>query len=190
MSYIPSSLILSTLLGPNIFFIPIFSNNLNLCEDQVSYPYKAIGKIIFPYILIFIFLDIQRKKILDWMVADIPQYLNFTTFSKDLFATFMLIMPSVHTTWVYTLFSQHLLLHQPSCQQLINHLCFSLQHLCVHSTNHNNWSTPRFDMSKFTWYFPMAYSKEKLKSNGDKIPPFFRYFCLGNHQMNACLPGF
>jgi hypothetical protein len=55
----------SSLFGPNSFFIPIFSNNLNVCGDQVSYPYKGIGKIIYPYILIFIFLDIQWEKILD-----------------------------------------------------------------------------------------------------------------------------
>ena len=51
----------SSLLGQNILLNTLFSSTLSLCSflivgDQVSSPYKSIGKIIFPYILIFILL--------------------------------------------------------------------------------------------------------------------------------------
>jgi len=51
-----------SLLGSNILLSPLFSNTLSLrfslnVSDQVSHPYKATGKIIILYILIFIFLD-------------------------------------------------------------------------------------------------------------------------------------
>jgi hypothetical protein len=46
------------LLGPNIPLSTLFSNILSLrsslnVNNQVSYPYKTTGKIIFLYILIF-----------------------------------------------------------------------------------------------------------------------------------------
>jgi hypothetical protein len=51
----------STLPVPNIFVSVLFLNNLNLCHlklrDQVLHPYKTMGKITVPYILIFQFLD-------------------------------------------------------------------------------------------------------------------------------------
>jgi len=48
----------SSLLGPNILLNTMFSNNLSFLSssnvnDQVSHPYKATGKIIVLYILIF-----------------------------------------------------------------------------------------------------------------------------------------
>ena len=51
-----------SLLWLNIFLSSLFSNTLSLCSSlnvnkQVSHLYKTRGKIIFPYILIFIFLD-------------------------------------------------------------------------------------------------------------------------------------
>ena len=54
--------ITSSLLGPNILLNTIFSNTLSFLSsrnvnDQVSHPYKTIGKIIVLYILIFKFLD-------------------------------------------------------------------------------------------------------------------------------------
>jgi hypothetical protein len=42
-------------------------------------------------------------------------------------------------------------------------------------------------MLKFTWYFPMAYTKDKLTSNGDKIPPFFQIL-LSRKPSDECLP--
>jgi hypothetical protein len=52
----------SSLLDPNILLSTLFSNTLSICSslsvrDQVSHPYKTIGKITVLYILIFVFLD-------------------------------------------------------------------------------------------------------------------------------------
>ena len=51
----------SSLLGPNILLSTLFSNTLNLrsflnVSDQVSHAHKTSGKIIFLYILFFLFL--------------------------------------------------------------------------------------------------------------------------------------
>ena len=68
----------SSLLGPNILFNALFSNTLSLgsslvVSDQVSHPYNRTGKIIFRYILIFIFLGSKvADKILHRMIARIP----------------------------------------------------------------------------------------------------------------------
>ena len=56
------SFVTSSPLGPNILFSTLFSNTLSLrssfnVSDQVSYPQKTTGKIIFLYILIFKLLD-------------------------------------------------------------------------------------------------------------------------------------
>ena len=56
------SLVTSSLLGPNILLNTLFSNTLSWCSflsvsDQISHPYKTIGKIIVLYILIFKLLD-------------------------------------------------------------------------------------------------------------------------------------
>jgi hypothetical protein len=62
----PHSPVNSSLLGPNIFFSTLFSNphsqnfSLSVC-DQVSHPHSTTGKIIFPYVLIFTFLDIKLE---------------------------------------------------------------------------------------------------------------------------------
>jgi len=50
------------LLGPNILLSMLFSHSLSLPSyldmgDHISHPYKITGKIIVPYILIFILLD-------------------------------------------------------------------------------------------------------------------------------------
>jgi len=51
----------SSRLGPNIFLSTLFSNTLSVCSSlnvrhQISQPHKTTGKIIFLYILTFIFL--------------------------------------------------------------------------------------------------------------------------------------
>ena len=56
----------SSLLGPNILLSTPFSLTLSLraslnVSDQVSHPYKTIGKIIFLYILIFVILDSKME---------------------------------------------------------------------------------------------------------------------------------
>ena len=60
------SFVTSSLLAPNILLNTLFSNTLSLrpsrnVSDQVTYPYKTIGKIIFPYTLIFKFLDNNQE---------------------------------------------------------------------------------------------------------------------------------
>jgi hypothetical protein len=48
---LPPPPVTSSLLGPNILLSTLFSNTLTLCSclyvrDQVSHPYKIVGKII------------------------------------------------------------------------------------------------------------------------------------------------
>ena len=59
----------SSLLGPNILLNTMFSHTLSFLSsrnvnDQVSHPYKTIGKILVLYISIFKFLDsnLEDKK--------------------------------------------------------------------------------------------------------------------------------
>jgi fumarate reductase subunit D len=57
----------SSLLGPNILLNIMFSNTLSFISsrnvnDQVSHPYKTIGKIIVLYILIFNLYKTSNKK--------------------------------------------------------------------------------------------------------------------------------
>jgi hypothetical protein len=49
-------------LGPNILLSTLVSNTVNLCSspsmwDQISHPYKTMGKIMVFHILIFLFLE-------------------------------------------------------------------------------------------------------------------------------------
>jgi hypothetical protein len=76
----------SSHLGPHILLSILFANTLNLCSslnvgDQVSHPYKTVGKIKMLYILILFFRQrTGRQKILNWMIPGIPRIhsaLNF-----------------------------------------------------------------------------------------------------------------
>jgi hypothetical protein len=63
--------ITSYLLGLNIVPSYLFANILSLCSsfnvrDQVSHPYKTIGKIIVLHILILTFLDSRREDKIFW----------------------------------------------------------------------------------------------------------------------------
>jgi hypothetical protein len=107
----------SSLVGPNILLNTLFSNTLSLCSslnvrDQVSHPYKTTSRIMVLYILTFNFLDNRREGKRLWTewqqafpefslllisscsqfsyVSVVPRYLNFATYSKDLFAISML----------------------------------------------------------------------------------------------------
>ena len=55
------SFVVSSLLGPNILLNTLSPRSSLSVSDQVSHPYKTIGKIIVLYILIFKFLDNNRK---------------------------------------------------------------------------------------------------------------------------------
>ena len=46
-----------------------------------------------------------------------------------------------------------------------------------------------FKPSRFAWTLLMAYSKAKLKSNGDKASPCGKPFLIRKSQTNICLPG-
>jgi hypothetical protein len=66
------------LLGPNILLNTMFSNTLSFLSsrnfgDQVSHPYKTIGKIIVLCISIFKFLD---GSLLTWYYTKIPYIIH------------------------------------------------------------------------------------------------------------------
>jgi hypothetical protein len=68
-TWFPNAPVTQSVLGPNIFFSTLFSNNHSLrsslkMSDQVSHPYKTKGKILVLYILIYIFLGgkLEDKK--------------------------------------------------------------------------------------------------------------------------------
>ena len=102
---------------PNILLSNLFLNTLSLryslnVSEQVSPPYKTTGKIIFLYILIFIFLvgnmedkvyctewqpaflDLNFLLISSWMeywfVRVVTKYLNGCTLTKDILSVFIL----------------------------------------------------------------------------------------------------
>jgi hypothetical protein len=62
----------SSLLSPNILLSTLFSNTV---RDQVSHPYKTTGKttVIFYFNLSVFRKEMGRQKIMNWMVASIPQ---------------------------------------------------------------------------------------------------------------------
>ena len=79
----------STLLCPISLFSILFSNTLSLrsslnVSNQVSHPYKTIGKIVVHYILIFICLDSKLKD------------RKFCTIWQPVFPEFSLILISSH----------------------------------------------------------------------------------------------
>jgi hypothetical protein len=63
------SLIISSLLGPNILFSILSLYASFNVRDQVSNPYKTTGKIILSYTLIFTYLDIKRENKMFWSEA-------------------------------------------------------------------------------------------------------------------------
>jgi hypothetical protein len=115
LCYFHQFTVTSSLLVPNILLSTLFSNTLNLSSslnvrDQDLHPYKTTRKIMVLYVLIFTRFDSRREEktfqtawqqafpefspllISSWMqfwfVIDVHKYLKFSTFSKDLLATF------------------------------------------------------------------------------------------------------
>jgi hypothetical protein len=75
----------SSLFSPNILLSTLFSNTYSQCSslnsgDEISHPYNTRDKIMVLYILIFVFRQQRRWRVLDWIVASITQIrspLNF-----------------------------------------------------------------------------------------------------------------
>jgi hypothetical protein len=68
----------SSLFGPEIFISTLFSNILSLCsslnaQDQVLHLYNTTYKMIFLYMLNYIFCSMQEDKRIDWMVV-LPKF--------------------------------------------------------------------------------------------------------------------
>jgi hypothetical protein len=79
----------SSLLDPNILPSTLFSNTLSLRSSlnvsyQVSHPYKTTDKIIFLYILIFIFLDskLEDKTYCTKWLETFPEFNVLLNFSR------------------------------------------------------------------------------------------------------------
>jgi hypothetical protein len=94
-SYFPS-------LAPKCFLPTLSSDtlirytSLNV-RDKVSDSYEATGRILVLYILVLTGLDIRQN------ILSVPKYFNFTTFSKNSFATFRLcwsVLHSCNNTWI------------------------------------------------------------------------------------------
>jgi len=96
------SFVTASLLGPNILLNTLFSNTLSLrfslsVSDQVSHPYKTIGKIIVLYILIFKILDSRledKRFCTEW-------YQAFPDFNLLLISSWILF-------WFFTVVSKYL----------------------------------------------------------------------------------
>jgi len=117
----------SSLLGPNILLNTMFSNTISflsfcIISDQVSHPYKTIGKIVVLLILISKFLDSNlenRRFCTEWkqafphlnlllissgiefcFVKVVPKYTNYSTLSNNLYLNYNLKFSSVPTTTI------------------------------------------------------------------------------------------
>ena len=118
---------ISPLLGPNILLNTMFSNTISflsfcIISDQVSHPYKTIGKIVVLLILISKFLDSNlenRRFCTEWkqafphlnlllissgiefcFVKVVPKYTNSSTLSNNLYLNYNLNFSNVRTTTI------------------------------------------------------------------------------------------
>jgi len=125
------SLVTSSLLHPNILLNTLFSNIRNLrsslnVNDQVSLPYKTIGKIIYLYVSMSIFLDSKlenkrfctekKQAFLDcklilissrievWFVKAVQIYFNSSTLSKEPLSVFILWLRPAFWSWGMSMF--------------------------------------------------------------------------------------
>jgi hypothetical protein len=129
---------------------------------------------------------LRSISLVSYLVAVVPKYLNYSTFSKDLLVIFMLWIFLVFW-WQYInlyLFFPALTPRPTSLPASVNSLCsfrygidVISQYIYVISTD-QKLMCPILHFSP-VWcscIFLMAYSKAKLTSNGDKASPGFRQF--------------
>jgi len=122
-----------------------------------------------------------------WFVSVVPKYLNSSTLSKELFSFFILSIR--HAFWfrdmtMYLVLSAFkfisISLLATTQGSLFFYIVYTLPPNILTSPGYTKrWWVPfNFKASWFTWTLLMTYSKEKLKSNGDKTSPSFKPFLI------------
>jgi hypothetical protein len=100
----------SSFFGPNILLSTLFSNTLSLCSrDQVSHPYRTIGKIMVLYILIFKFFGSRwedRRFWTEWQQA-LPEF-NLTLISSWIKFWFVTVSVNTAQNLCYASFIMHI----------------------------------------------------------------------------------
>ena len=120
----------SFFLGPNILLSTLLSNTFVLhcslsVSDQVSHPYKPTGKMMFLYILIFVFFSckLEHKRCTEWQqafpvfslllisswmevwfIGVVPKYLNYSSLSKHFSSVFILWFCHAFWSWDMTMY--------------------------------------------------------------------------------------
>jgi len=170
-----------------------------------------------PFILICIFLDSKLEdkrfctklkhtfpdynlllissRIEFWSSKVVPKYFGCFTFSKELLSIVILRLRlefwSRDTVMYLVLSAFHSgpisLLATTTASVFLYSMYTSVQHINIISINQSSCVPFNFMPSWFMWTLLMAYSKAKVKSNGNKASPCFKPFLIGN-MSDTCLP--